>query len=136
MAVLHDLQTPEGWTSARDTLFTIWQAGLEAPEIRAVIDGMREHGSEMWMRSGREITAGYARERSPLATYEAMEPSPAGVLHVYGQPPDEAFYETQRTFASRHPWFRVVRVPARTHFAMVEAPVESAAAILEFVADD
>ena len=61
-------------------------------------------------------------------------PPPAGVLHLYGQPQDPAFFEAQEEFAARHPWFRVERVPAQTHFAMVETAKEAAAAIEAFVA--
>jgi pimeloyl-ACP methyl ester carboxylesterase len=134
MAGLHALQTPEGWTDAREMLFTIWQAGVEVPEIEAVIDVMREQDGEMWMRSAREITAAYERGGSPLLTYEQMESPPGGVLHLYGQPQDPAFYKAQEEFAARHPWFRVERVPAQTHFSMVETAKEASAAIEAFVA--
>ena len=77
MATLHAMRTPEGWPEARETLFTIWRAGSEAPAIEAVIDVMREQGGEMWMRSGREITAAYERNSSPLQTYERMDPPPS-----------------------------------------------------------
>jgi pimeloyl-ACP methyl ester carboxylesterase len=134
MALLHAMQTPEGWQEARETLFTIWQAGIEAPEIAAVIDVMREQDGEMWMRSGREITAAYERGSSPLQTYERMEQPPPGVLHLYGQPQDPAYFEAQEEFAARHPWFHVERVPAQTHFSMVETAEEAAAAIESLVA--
>jgi len=134
MALLRSMQTPEGWEDARETLFTIWRAGSEAPEIRAVIDVMREQDGDMWMRSGREITSAYERNRSPLQTYEGLDPSPAGVLHLYGQPQDPAFFQAQADFSVRHPWFRVERVPAQTHFAMVETAEEASAAIEAFVA--
>jgi pimeloyl-ACP methyl ester carboxylesterase len=134
MALLHAMATPEGWTEARETLFTIWRAGSDAPEIRAVIDAMRDQDGEMWMRSGREISAAYGRNGSPLQTYERMDPPPAGVLHLYGQPEAPAFYEAQQEFAEQHPWFRVERLAAQTHFAMVETANEAAAAIEAFVA--
>ncbi|HEV2590276.1 MAG TPA: alpha/beta hydrolase [Gaiellaceae bacterium] len=133
MALLRSMATPEGWTEARDTLFRIWRAGCEAPEIDAVIDAMREQDGEMWMRSGREISAAYERNDSPLETYERMEAPPAGVLHLYGQPQDPAFFAAQQEFAAEHPWFHVERVPAETHFAMVETAREAAAAIAAFV---
>ena len=88
----------------------------------------------MWMRSAREITAAYERNSSPLQAYERMEPPPSGALHIYGQPQDPAFYEAQEEFAARHPWFRVERVPARTHFSMVETAKEASAAIETFAA--
>ena len=53
---------------------------------------------------------------------------------LYGQPQDPAFYEAQKEFAARHPWFRVERVPAQTHFSMVETAKEASAAIEAFVA--
>jgi len=134
LAGLHALQTPEGWQESREMLFTIWRAGVEAPEIEAVIDVMREQDGEMWMRSAREITAAYEHNSSPLQTYERMEPPPSGALHLYGQPQDPAFYEAQEEFAARHPWFRVERVPAQTHFSMVETAKEASAAIEAFVA--
>jgi hypothetical protein len=63
-----------------------------------------------------------------------MESPPGGVLHLYGQPQDPAFYKAQEEFAARHPWFRVERVPAQTHFSMVETAKEASAAIEAFVA--
>ena len=134
MALLHAMETPGGWTEARETLFTIWRAGSDAPETGAVIDVMREQDGEMWMRSGREISGAYERNSSPLETYERMAPPPGGVLHVYGQPETPSFFDAQQEFAARNPWFRVERVPAKTHFAMVETPAEAAAAIEGFVA--
>jgi pimeloyl-ACP methyl ester carboxylesterase len=134
MALLRSMQTAEGWEEARETLFTIWRAGSDAPEIEAVIDVMRRQDGEMWMRSGREITAAYERNSSPLETYERMDPAPAGVLHLYGQPQDPAFFQAQEEFAARHAWFGVQRVPAQTHFAMVETAKEASVAIEAFAA--
>jgi pimeloyl-ACP methyl ester carboxylesterase len=135
MALLRSMQTAEGWEEARETLFTIWRAGSDAPEIQAVIDVMRAQDAEMWMRSGREITSAYERNSSPLQTYGRIDPLPTGVLHLYGQPHDPAFFQAQEEFAARHPWFRVERVPAQTHFAMVETAKETSAAIEALVAD-
>ena len=130
MDVIRMLQSDDTWSQARDTLFTIWQAGTDRPDVRRVIDVMQEQSQEMWMRSGREIEAAYTRGTSPLKTYE-REPAPA--LHVYGQPQDPAYLEVQRAFAAEHPWFHVQTVPAQTHFAMVETPREAAEAIEAFV---
>src|SRR4051812_43921332 len=130
MDVISQLQSDDTWAQARDTLFTIWQAGTDRPDIRRVIDVMQQQGREMWMRSGREIEAAYARGVSPLKVYE-REPAPA--LHLYGQPQDPAYLEVQQRFAAEHPWFDVQTVPAQTHFAMVETPREAAAAIEAFV---
>jgi hypothetical protein len=84
----------------------------------------------MWMRSGREISAEYAREGSPLRTLSEFEP-PRAVLHLYGQPPAPEYLDAQQRFAAEHDWFSVCRLDARTHFSMIEAPEAVAGAIEE-----
>jgi pimeloyl-ACP methyl ester carboxylesterase len=135
MAVIRQLQSEDSWPEARDTLFRIWRAGVESPDIDRVVETMSEQGAEMWMRSGREIDAAYQRGSSPLTAYERLDPSPTRILHLYGQPQDPEYLRVQQQFAAQHPWFRVEMVPAQTHFAMVETPDEAAAAIGRFVAD-
>lgn len=131
--VLEQLTSAEDWPLARDTLFEIWRAGARKPEIDAALDVMRAHGADMWMRSGREITAGYAREGSPVDAWSGLDP-PARVLHVYGQPPDPGFLAAQEKLAAEHSWFTVRKLPGVTHFAMIETPEQVAEAIEEFVA--
>jgi pimeloyl-ACP methyl ester carboxylesterase len=135
MALIGKVESEDTWSEARDTLFRIWRAGVESPEIDRVIDGMNEQSGEMWMRSGREIAAAYERGRSPLAAYEDLDPSPTRVLHLYGQGPSPEYLQAQQEFAAAHPWFQVETLPATTHFAMVETAQEAAAAIDRFVAD-
>lgn len=133
MGVIHQLDSSE-WPEAKQTLFTIWAAGVETPEIQRTLGVMDEHGEEMWMRSGREIGASYAAYGSPLEALAQLE-SPPRVLHLYGQPQDEAFLEEQERFAAEHDWFSVLHLPeVRTHFVMVEAQQEVAGAIEGFVA--
>ena len=132
-AVLETLTSQDDWPVARDRLTEIWRAGLERPEIDDALAVMREHGADMWMRSGREIMAGYARVGSPLEAWASLDP-PATVLHAYGRPADPAFLAAQETFAARHPWFRVCKLPGVSHFAMLETPELVAAAIDGFVA--
>jgi len=134
-SVLEMLTSSDDWPAARDRLFEIWRAGVEAPAIDAALDVMRHHGAEMWMRSGREIMAGYDREGSPLDAWGALDP-PVPVLHVYGQPADPTFLEKQRAYAEEHPWFTVKKLPGVTHFAMIETPEQVAAAINAFVDTD
>jgi pimeloyl-ACP methyl ester carboxylesterase len=131
-AVLAKLETPE-WPDARDTLFTIWTAGSESPEVANAIAVMNRHDAEMWQRSGREIASGYDRIGSPTDAWAALDP-PAPVLHLYGQPQDPSFLAAQEAFAAEHPWFEVGKLSGVTHFAMLETPDEVAAAIEEFVA--
>jgi pimeloyl-ACP methyl ester carboxylesterase len=132
MEVIRQLDSDE-WPQARDTLFTIWAAGVDTPEIRRVLGVMNEHGEEMWRRSGREIGASYARGGSPFEAFSALEPS-VRVRHVYGQPQDPAYFELQRGYAAEHDWFSVEKLDATTHFAMIEAAPEVADAIEGFVA--
>jgi len=131
-AVLEQLTAEDGWPAARDKLFEIWRAGVDAPEIDAAIDVMREHGADMWMRSGREIALGYERVASPTEAWSSLDP-PVRVLHAYGQPADPAFLAAQEDFAERHAWFTVRKLPGATHFAMIETPAELATEIEAFV---
>jgi pimeloyl-ACP methyl ester carboxylesterase len=129
--VIRQLDSDE-WPHARDTLFTIWAAGVDTPEIRRVLGVMAKHGEEMWRRSGREIGASYARGGSPFEAFSTLEP-PLPVRHVYGQPQDPAYLELQEGFAADNDWFSVVKLDATTHFAMIEAAPEVADAIEDFV---
>jgi pimeloyl-ACP methyl ester carboxylesterase len=133
-AVLEMLTSPDDWPAARDKLFEIWKAGVDTPEIDAAIDAMNRQGADMWMRSGREIIAGYQRVGSPTDAWAKLDP-PVPVLHVYGQPQDPDFLARQQEFAAAHPWFTVRKLAAMTHFAMIEAPAEVAGAIDAFAAE-
>ncbi len=128
MKLLGDLQSEQGWPEARDTLFEIWRAGDESPEIGEAVDVMSRQDAAMWIRSGREIEASYHRHGSPLKALEKLDPPPR-VLHLYGQPPSADYLAAQEQFAAQHDWFEVKRLNARTHFSMLEAPHDVAAAI-------
>ena len=130
MEVIKQLDS-DAWPEARDTLFGIWAAGVDTPEIRQVLGVMAQHGEEMWRRSGREIESSYLRERSPLEAFRALD-SPVPVLHVYGQPQDPEYLDLQHRFAAEHDWFSVLKLDASTHFAMLEAAPEVADAVEAF----
>lgn len=132
-AVLEMLTSPADWPAARDKLFEIWRAGVDDPAVTSALEAMDCHGAEMWMRSGREIGAGYAAVGSPTDAWASLAP-PVPVLHLYGQPRDPAFLEAQEAFAAEHPWFTVRQLPGVTHFAMIETPDLVADAIEEHVA--
>lgn len=131
MDVIRQLDSPS-WEEARDTLFRIWAAGVDTPDIREVLAVMDRHGEEMWRRSGREIAASYEREGCPLDAFARLEPH-AQVLHAYGQPHDPEYLELQRLYAAEHDWFTVLKLDARTHFAMLEDAQQLADAIEAFV---
>lgn len=132
-AVLEQLTSEDGWPAARDKLFEIWKAGVDSPDIDEAIAVMRRQDADMWMRSGREIMAGYDRVESPTKAWEGFSP-PIPVLHVYGQPRDPAFLEAQEEFAAAHDWFTVRRLGGSSHFAMIETPEDVAREIEAFAA--
>jgi pimeloyl-ACP methyl ester carboxylesterase len=131
--LLVQLQSPHAWDRARDTLFEIWRAGDSSAEIAQALSVMKRHDAEMWMRSGREISAEYGRDGSPLRALGALEP-PRTVMHLYGQPPAPEYLEVQQRFAAEHDWFSVRRLEGRTHFSMIETPEAVADAIEEVAA--
>lgn len=128
MELLSELQDPDRWPHARDTLFDIWRAGAQSEPIDAAIDVMRRQGAEMWMRSGREIEGAYRRSGSPLRALSAF-PTVPSVMHLYGQPPAPEYLDAQQQFAAEHDWYSVRRLDVRTHFSMIEAPSEVASEI-------
>lgn len=132
MAVIEQLTSPQEWPQARDTLFEIWRGGVSTPSVDRAFEAMAAHGGEMWMRSGREIGDAYRRHGSPLAAWSALDPQ-LPVLHAYGQPSAPEYLELQERFAAEHPWFRVTKLPASSHFAMLEAPAAVDAAIVDFL---
>ena len=133
LALIRALQSEETWAEARDNLFEIWRGGLENVEVDDAIAVMNRQEAEMWMRSGREIEAAFASNGSPLRALSALDFKPP-VLHLYGQPRDPAYLEVQQAFAAENEWFEVRQVNARSHFSMIEAPDETAAAIEPFLA--
>jgi len=79
------------------------------------------------------LKAAYAEAGSPLRALATLDP-PVPVLHLYAQPDDPGYLAAQQSFAGAHPWFRVEKLQARSHFPMFEVPEAVAAAIEEFVA--
>jgi pimeloyl-ACP methyl ester carboxylesterase len=128
MELISELQDPDRWPHARDTLFDIWRAGEESEAIDAAIEVMRRQSAEMWMRSGREIEASYRHAGSPLRALSAFPTVPV-VRHLYGQPATPEYLAAQQRFAEEHDWYSVCRLDARTHFSMIEAPSEVASEI-------
>lgn len=133
MEGLKALQTADHWREARDGLFGMWLHGVTDPTIaRFVGEDMGSYGREMWARAAREISGAYAREGSPLKALEALAPPPP-TLHAFAQPPDPAYLAMQQAFAAEHPWFRVRKLSAASHFPTLEVPSAVAAEIDAFV---
>ncbi len=130
---LKALQDPQHWQQARNQLFSTWLTGVDNSEvIRFVHDVMGAHGFEMWSRSGREIGNAYAQSGSPLQKLETLKPQ-VPVLHLYTQPDDLEYLAAQQSFADTHPWFKVQKIAAHSHFPMIEVPDQIALAIEQFV---
>ncbi|HXH14461.1 MAG TPA: alpha/beta hydrolase [Alphaproteobacteria bacterium] len=134
LGALQSLQDPAQWRQTREQLFAMWLRGLDIPELTAYVrQDMGSYGFDMWARAGREIGAAYAKAGSPLQLLAALDP-PVPVLHLYAQPEDPGYLAAQQAFGAAHPWFQVAKLPARSHFPMLEVPEAMAAAIDRFVA--
>ena len=65
LELIQRLQSDATWADARDRLFEIWRGGVDGEGISDTLAVMRRQDAEMWMRSGREIGAAFARNGSP-----------------------------------------------------------------------
>lgn len=127
------MRSPERWRGAVDRIFEMWTAHADNPEVVRFVRGvMGSYGFDMWSRAAREISAAYDREGSPLEALARLAPT-IETLHLYATPEDPAFLEGQEAFARTHPWFRVERLAARSHFPMLEVPEAIAGAIDRFL---
>ena len=130
-AVLAGLQERERWLPTRGELLRRWIADSDdAHVVRHVREEMGSYGYEMWARAARAIERAYGGG-TPFDAMQRLSP-PCPILHLYSQPRDPAYLATQQEFARAHPWFRVQRLEARSHFPALEAPDSVARAILEF----
>lgn len=132
-AVLAGLQDRERWLDTRGELFRRWIADCEDGHVvRHVREEMGSYGYEMWARAARAIEREYEKG-SPLNALERLSPS-CPTLHLFSQPRDPAYLAAQQDFARTHPWFRVLRLDAQSHFPALESPDATARAILAFAA--
>ncbi|QRO00729.1 alpha/beta hydrolase [Archangium violaceum] len=126
------LQTPR-WKQCRDGFFSQWLQGVSSPDVlRFVHEDMGSFGEDMWKRAGREGEKMYARYGSPLRALTTLSP-PVPTLLLYAQPEDSAWQEALRSFTSSHPWFQAQKLPARSHFPLLEIPGEMATRIGRFL---
>jgi pimeloyl-ACP methyl ester carboxylesterase len=131
--ILQSLQDEQQWQEARERLFSTWLAGVDNADVHQFVRGtMGSYGFDMWSRSGREIARAYAQAGSPLQELTTLHP-PVPALHLYTQPDDPAYLAAQQAFAEAHPWFKVQKLAAPSHFPMVEVPEQVALAIEDFV---
>lgn len=132
-AALQRLQSPAQWRRTVEQLFALWQAGGDNRAVSQFIEHeMGAYEFAMWARAAREIGRAYTQAGSPLQALAAGA-SAVPVLHLYAQPAEASYWQAQQAFASTHPWFRVHKLRARTHFPMLEAPEEVVAALEQFI---
>lgn len=58
------------------------------------------------------------------------------MLHLYSQPRAADFLAAQEAFSREHPWFTVRRLDGVSHFPQLEATVETAGAVSEFIGQE
>ena len=134
LEALGGMQSAERWKQTVDETLAMWVHGIDNPDLtRFVQDEIGAYGQAMWTRAAREIGAAYEKEGSPLQALSHLVPA-IPVLHLYAQPQTDAYLNAQQAFAAGHPWFRVRRLKASSHFPMFEVPDEMAVAIEQFVA--
>ncbi len=134
LEVLDALKDPARAVETRDRLLRGWLDDVHVPTVRRLVhEDMGAVDPVMWSRAAREVEAAYARERSPLHALDALRPH-VPVLHLYGQPEDEAYLAAQIRFAGMHPWFHVRKLVARSHFSTLEVPDQVAHPIVAFAA--
>lgn len=132
LEALAGLQEEASWSQVRSGLFAMWTSGTDVAALHSYVDSMGTYGFGHWRRAGREISAAFAAEGSPLAAMEALaEPCPT--LHVYAQPADDALLTSQQEYAMGKPWFTVRRLAAQSHFPTFEVPQDVVTAVEEFV---
>jgi pimeloyl-ACP methyl ester carboxylesterase len=129
-SALAALQVPAQWEQVRAGLFSMWTTDVTARAVHDYVARMATYGFDMWSRAGRAIAGDFEAHGTPVA---ALAESEMPTLHVYAQPTDDAFLETQQEFSARNSWFHVQRVPGRSHFPGIEVPVQTASAIESFV---
>ena len=131
---LRGMQSAERWKQTVDKTLAMWLHGVDSSDLKHLVqDEIASYGQTMWARAAREISAAYEKEGSPLQALSRLLPA-IPVLHLYAQPPDAAYLNAQQAFAAGHPWFRVRRLKASSHFPMFEVPNEIADAIEHFAA--
>jgi pimeloyl-ACP methyl ester carboxylesterase len=131
---LRGMQSAEQSGQTVEDTLAVWLHGVDNPDlIRVVREEIASYGFEMWARAAREISAAYEKQGSPLQALSRLEPA-IPVVHLYAQPHDADYLNAQQAFAAGHPWFRVRRLKARSHFPMFEVPDDIVASIKNFVA--
>jgi len=129
------LQDPNGWEAARDGFFKVALGNSDNQDIaNHFATEMTSFGQPYWNRTGREMGDSYQTWKSVGDRLAALD-EPRPIAHLYSVPQDAAYVRANRAFAESHPWFVPVRVPAETHFPVLESPTVVSRIIHEFLSD-
>ena len=134
LTTLERMRDHHAWRATLDDTLQRWAAGVDEPQLEVFLDQMAAMPADMWDRAAREVEGSYALHTSPLEALAALEP-PLPALHLYAQPDDDAYLHLQEQYAAAHPWFKVQRLPARSHFPQFEVAELMGEAINGFVRD-
>ena len=131
LAVLQAGMDPQGAEQMREQITAQWLKGVDNADVIHLIRDMGRQSPELWARAAREIRSAYIQQGPPLQVLARLG-KPVPVLHLYAQEPP-GYLAVQEAFAAEHPWFHVHRLPASSHFPMIEAPDVVATEIEQFV---
>ena len=129
------LQQPDGWEAARDGFFRVALGDSDNQDIaNHFANEMMSFGQPYWSRTGREMGGSYQKWKSVGDRLAALD-APRPIAHLYSLPHDPAYVRANHAFAESHRWFRPFRVPAETHFPVLESPTVVSRIIHEFLSD-
>ena len=129
------LQEPDRWEAARDGFFKVALGDSDNQDIKNHFKNeMMTFGQPYWNRTGREMGGSYEKWKSVGDRLAALD-EPRPIAHLYSLPHDPAYVRANHAFAESHPWFVPVRVPAETHFPVLESPTVVSRIIHEFLSD-
>lgn len=134
--MLHSLRNPGKWESTRNELLSTWLKNVNNSEVQKLVkEIMSSFGRDMWSRAAREIILQFNTHSSPLHLLRTMGTN-VPVMHLYSQPNEPGYFESQELFAASHEWFKVFKINTRSHFFTLEKPNESAILIEKFINDE
>ncbi len=128
-------QQPDLWEAGRAGFFQYALGDSDNQDITNHIENeMKTFGQTYWNRTGREIAGSYEKWRTVRDRLAALD-EPRPIAHLYSLPHDPAYVRANHAFAESHRWYAPFRVPAETHFPVLESPTVVSRIIHEFLSD-
>ncbi|AKH62323.1 MULTISPECIES: alpha/beta fold hydrolase [Photorhabdus] len=122
---ISDIQDPENWISARDSLFNFWMGGENNKIIMDhLIKEMSQVDFPVWEAAGKAIAGAYNRYGFPLERLKIFS-GWHQCIHIYSLDRSDNYLLQQEKFSSEHSFFQVKRLEnSRTHLGILEQPEE------------